>query len=143
MALADGAQAMLAASAALYGFVVAYYIFARLLQGQERWQEEYRWRTWESVSTEHYRVTIRKLAARAAMLNLFLIGASVGFLVVSIGVIAYLFDEDVGHLTGAFFAFVVFMSLTFTWFLWVGVLNLGERLSEWNRARGPRQGEGE
>src|SRR2546425_8571569 len=81
---------ILGSASALYGFTVAYYVFARGLQDQERarlWQDH---REWQKPPTEdEVKRAVRKVELRRAALNVFLIISTGWFTVWLTGELAY------------------------------------------------------
>lgn len=121
--------AILASAFALYGFPMAYYMFGRGLQDQERarlWQSHREWR--EPKTAEELYPGLRKLGWRGVALNILLVGSTVLFIVSVVGDLAYLGNSQPLYLqigAGGFFSLAIGVV---AWFLVVGGLNARETL---------------
>src|SRR2546426_10515167 len=82
--------ALIAASSALYGFVIAYYAFARSNQSQERWQHQYSRQHWGWLKSDREIIrAIQPIRVRRIWLNRFLIIASYLFLATTLASVAF------------------------------------------------------
>ncbi len=119
---------LLTASSALYGFVIAYYAFARLRQGQEEWQiktqaRREKW-TFREGAKAQQRVRFRRL-----WLNTFTLASSFVYFITALGLFFFLVSGIFGGLVISAWSFLLFIGLVVTFFVGVTLANL---LETWN-----------
>ncbi len=125
MAEIDIALGILGSASALYGFSVAYYVFARGLQDLERariWQSHREWRKPETEDEAN--AGVRKIEWRRAALNGFLIASMCSFAVSLLGELTYIGNPQPVYFQWGVTGFSVLASGVVAWFLVVGVANL-------------------
>lgn len=126
----DLAGLMVAAAASLYGFVVAYYIFARLLQSQERFQAHYELNTWKTLKQEGFDEKAKSFNQRAIWLDFFLIPCTAFFVVSLTFNVGFILSGDAVRFLIGGGAFIVLVWFVAVWFLSVTTQHLRERLRE-------------
>ncbi len=120
------ALGLITAASALYGFVVAYYAFARSLLNQILWQVEYRARTWgvePRMGPEKWMSSNIRFQTR---LGLLLASASFAFIFsLTFNIVFLFFGNPLWFLAGAL-SFIALVVLATGWFVYVGVKNYRE-----------------
>ncbi len=123
-------ETLITANAALYGFVVAYYIFARMLHRQHEWRIK------DHYPPEGQTAHIQKLRLLRILLNGFLIVTTLAFGLSNLSYLAFIGDPsaEVLYIWGNRFSFVLFSAVS-GWFLFLGVANLSDTLREYREGR--------
>lgn len=124
------ALGLIAAGAALYGFVIAYYAFARSLLNQIQWQIEYRVREWNVVSgpdpVEAFHAELRFRVG----LHRFLLAATLAFFFSLVFNINFVFTGEALWLLAGSILFGLLATATAGWFGYVAVSGLSKGQSE-------------
>ncbi len=125
----DLGAAVLAANAAVYGFVIAFYIFSRGLQEQEKAVVIARLTLPEvpglSMAAEAAVAAWRRVEVRAARVNMIFLASTVlGLVGLALGV-GFLGGND-GDLVWELTVFGLFLILVEIWVVFVAALNLSE-----------------
>ncbi len=120
----------IAAGAALYGFVIAYYAFARSLLNQIQWQMEYRAREWDVVSgpdpVEAFQANFQFRVA----LHRFLLVATLAFFLSMVANTNFVFTGDALWSLAGSLLFGLLVAVTAVWFAYVAVSGLSKGQSE-------------
>ncbi len=116
-------ETLITANSALFGFVAAYYMFARMHHRQHIWRLE------NDPPKEGATVHIQKIRRLLILLNVFLIAATLTFFVSNVFYLAFMGDPSamVLYLWGNRSFFALF-SAVFLWFLFLGAFNLRDNL---------------
>src|SRR2546426_5327540 len=131
MAEIDLVLRILGSASALYGFTVAYYVFARGLQDQERarlWQSHREWH--EPATEDEVNAGVRNIEWRRAALNGFLIASTCSFAVSFFGELTYIGNPQPVYTQWGVAGFLALAAGVVAWFLVVGVANLIGALRE-------------
>ncbi len=124
------ALGLIAAGAALYGFVIAYYAFARSLLNQIQWQIEYRAREWVVVSgpdpVEAFRANFRF----RNRLHLFLFVATLAFFFSMVSNVNFIFTGEAVWSLAGIVLFTLLATVTAGWFGYVAVSGMSKSRSE-------------
>ena len=116
---------ILASVSALYGFTIAYYVFARGLQLQEEegvWAANRKGR--EPKTKEDRDEALGKIAWRRVLLNIFLIGSTISFTFSAWGDLSYLGNPVPEHARQGVVGFQALALGVVVWFVGVGIGNL-------------------
>lgn len=121
---------MLVAGTSLYGFFVAYYIFARLLQNQERWQSLFAWQSTflkhhgqPTTGADHERKA-SEVDKRAILINALLLAATGAFLVLLSSYIDFVQRGGDSGVAGVFYGFYGLFYIVGGFFAFIAITNL-------------------
>ncbi len=121
---------LIAAGAALYGFVIAYYAFARSLLNQIQWQMEYRAREWVVVSGPDPVEAFRSNFRFRVGLHRFLLVETLAFFFSLNFNIAFVFTGEVSWFLAGSLLFGLLTTVTAVWFAYIAVSGLSKGQSE-------------
>lgn len=124
------ALGLLASGSALYGFVIAYYAFARGLLNEIQWQIEYRARQWDVVAGPDPVKALQDNFRFRRLLHAFLLVATVFFTFSMVSNVIFLATG--GPLWGfsGVLLFAVLAGATGAWFVYVALSGLSRGQSE-------------
>ncbi len=130
---------ILSSAAALYGFVIAYYVFARLLLEQEAWRAEYGLRTWMTVTEDRYREVSRNLLQRRILITLLLLGSTIfSLLSLAYTLTSMITGDGVSLAIGAVYLLAL-VAVVIVFFSGVSMMGLLESLRAWRRTFGGKR----
>ncbi len=121
---------LIAAGAALYGFVIAYYAFARSLLNQIQWQMEYRAREWEVVSGPDSVEAFRSNFRFRVGLHLFLFVATIAFFLSMVANVNFISAGGALWSLAGTLLFGLLAAVTAGWFMYVSLSGLSKGKSE-------------